>query len=274
MSQSSGGHLLFEKDGPIATVTLNRPEKLNAWSPELEEGLFGAFKDCQADDSIRAVILTGAGDRAFSSGEDVAVLGRSNERRNQAGPGPASVRSIRPPEPASFYIPRTYQVLEKPVIAAVNGIAAGGGYGLALGADIRIASENATFVHVYPRRGLVASAEVWYLPRLIGVGPALFHLLLADEISADEALKLGLVSKVVPREQLMPEAMVLAQRLADGPAMALRLTKRAVWQGLRSTVNETLDFVGWARTVAGPSGEASEGVRAFLEKRKPDFRPK
>ncbi|MBI2846410.1 MAG: enoyl-CoA hydratase/isomerase family protein [Chloroflexi bacterium] len=260
-------HIVYEKDSRIAKVTMNRPQKLNAMFPEMEEELISAFRDCQKDDNIRVLVFTGTG-RAFSSGEDVRVLQERAEQLKKASPE-------QKPTPTPMWaspIPRAMiDIVEKPVIASVNGVCAGAGYGLALASDIRIASENARFAHVYLRRALTTSCEVWFLPRLIGLGPAFYHILTADDMDAKEALRLNFVCKVVPQEKLEAETRDLALKIAERPPVATKFTKRAIYKGLLSSLAETMEFVGYARAAAAGSRESEEGRRAFLEKRKPVF---
>lgn len=260
-------YIVYEKDTRIAKITMNRPQKFNAMFPDMEEELLSAFRDCQKDDNIRVLVLTGAG-RAFSSGEDVAWL---QERARRLEGIPPEQRPVPTPMWASP-IPRALvDIVEKPVIASVNGVCAGAGYGLALASDIRIASEKARFAHIYLRRALTTSCEVWLLPRLIGLGPAFYHILMADDMDAQEALRLNLVSRVVPHEKLEAETRELALQIAERPPVATRFTKRAIYKGLLSSLNDTMEFVGYARAAAAGSREPEEGRRAFLEKRKPVF---
>lgn len=261
----------YEKDGPVAVLTFNRPERLNAFAPDMEEEMFEAMLDAQRDDAVRVLVLTGTG-RAFSSGEDVRVIAAGNERLRERAPR-NGLRNVSTPSPASPHGRYLKDNVEKPVIAAVNGVAAGGGYALALAADIRIASTNARFAHIYLRRALVTSAEVWYLPRLIGLGPAMQHILMRDDIDAEEALRLNLVSKVVEPDQLMPETMAIAHHIAQGPPVATRFTKKAVYKGMFASYTETMEYVAWARALGAASGEVTEGAAAFLEKRPPNYLP-
>jgi enoyl-CoA hydratase/carnithine racemase len=161
--------------------------------------------------------------------------------------------------------------VKKPVIAAINGVAAGAGYGLAMASDIRIATPEARFAHIYLRRALVPSAETWWLPRLIGIGPALYHILMSDEMGAEEALRLGLLIKIVPSQDLLPEAMAIANKIAEGPPVATMYAKMAVYNAMTMTFPEAMEFVGSVRQLAFPAGEFAEGTRSFLEKRKPVF---
>jgi 2-(1,2-epoxy-1,2-dihydrophenyl)acetyl-CoA isomerase len=262
--------ILYEEIGKVARVTFNRPEKLNAMNATMNAELGDVFRAVQENDGVRVLVLTGAG-RAFSSGEDVNNIYRGSVAASERLAPSDKVKSVRTPGAASP-IPRLmHDTVEKPVIAAVNGVAAGAGYGLALAADIRIASTEARFAHIYLRRAMVASAETYWLPKFVGLGNALYHVLTADDLSAEEAYRIGLVQKLVAPEALMDETMAVAERIADGPPVAQKFTKMAMEKGILTTYEETMEFVGWARAVAGPSGETREGSRAFLEKRKPDF---
>ena len=258
----------FEKEGHVATLTFNRPEKLNAMNPDMEREMRAAVDDSQYDPQVRVLILTGQG-RAFSTGEDVGVLDRWSHWRPQAS---SSQQTVLPLPMSSAPMPR-YMVerVKKPVIAAINGVAAGAGYGLAMASDIRIGTPDARFAHIYLRRALVPSAEVWWLPRLIGLGPALYHVLMSDDMGAEEALRLGLLLKIVPAEELMTEAIAIASRIAEGPPVATMYAKMAMYNAMTTTFEEAMEFAGAARQLAHPSGEFAEGTRSFLEKRKPIF---
>lgn len=262
-------HLIsYEKDGHVARLTFNRPEKLNAMNPDMEGEMRQAFNDVQRDPGVRVLILTGSG-RAFSSGEDVGVLDRWSHWRPEA---PSGQQQILPLPGASAPMPR-YMVehVKKPVVAAINGVAAGAGYGLAMVSDIRIGTPDARFAHIYLRRALLPSAEVWWLPRLIGLGPALYHVLMSDDMDAEEALRLGLLSKIVSPEDLLSEAMAIASKIAEGPPVATMYAKMAMYNAMTATFEEAMEFVGIARQLSHPSGEFAEGTRSFLEKRKPNF---
>lgn len=261
--------VIYEKLGPVARVTFNRPEKLNAMNAVMNSELRDVFEDVQRDNKVRVLVLTGAG-RAFCSGEDVNNIYRGSvaqaERMSSAG-----VKNIPTPMSASPMPRLMHETVEKPIISAINGVAAGAGYGMALASDIRLASTEARFAHIYLRRALVTSAETFWLPKLVGLGNALYHVLMADDLDAEEAYRIGLVQRLLPPEKLMEETMAAAQRIAEGPALAQRFTKMAMEKGLLSTYKETMDFVGWARALAATAGEVQEGSRAFLEKRKANF---
>jgi 2-(1,2-epoxy-1,2-dihydrophenyl)acetyl-CoA isomerase len=261
--------VIYEKLGPVARVTFNRPEKLNAMNQIMNSELRQVFEDVQKDDSVRVLVLTGAG-RAFSTGEDVNNIYRGSvaQRDRLSATG---VKNVATPGPASPMPRLMHETVQKPIISAVNGVAAGAGYGMALASDFRFASTEARFAHIYLRRALVTSAETFWLPKLVGLGNALFHVLMADDIEADEAYRIGLVQKLLPPEKLMDETMSAAERIAAGPAVAQRFTKLAMERGLLSSYKETMEFVGWARSLAAGAGEVQEGSKAFLEKRAPNF---
>ena len=247
--------IIVEQSGGVMAITLNRPDVLNAVNDQMAGELRDALRQGTRDAAVRCVVITGAG-RGFCSGQDL---------RDRAG-GPTSYRE---------HLHATYnpvisliRTMEKPVLAAVNGVAAGAGCSLALAADLRVASERASFIEVFSRVGLVPdSGSTWFLPRLVGLGKALELAYLAEPVDAQEALRLGLVNRVVPHEDLMAKMMDLAQRLAAGPTRAYGLTKRAMTYALRSTLEDALDYEAHMQEVAGRTADHREGVTAFLEKR-------
>jgi 2-(1,2-epoxy-1,2-dihydrophenyl)acetyl-CoA isomerase len=244
----------------VATVTLDRPDVLNAFDRALKEELLGALRAAARDRDVRAVVVTGAG-RAFSAGQDLKERQGSEttpldqELRERYNPIVLAIRSM-----------------EKPVIAAVNGVAAGAGMSLALACDIRIASEEASFIEVFGRVGLVPdTGSTWFLPRLVGPAKALELMWTTDPIDAKTALSLGLVNRVVPAGELMAETRALAMRLASAAPLALALAKRAVNRGLEIGLVEALDYEASLQGIAGRSKDYAEGVRAFVEKRPARF---
>ncbi len=260
--------MTFEKEEGIATVTLNRPERLNALSIPLREGLIKAVEDVACDDATKVLIITGAG-RGFCAGAD--VKGTLSGLEPGALPWVPGREGRKGP---TSQVMLMLQNLEKPVIAAVNGVAAGAGFGLALGCDIRIASENARFISVFIRRGLAAEWGVtYYLPRIVGISKALEIMWTGDEISATEAERLGIVSKIVPHDELMKVAKEFASRLARGPSLSIELIKRMVYSGLRANdlVSQMAHEQYVARTVE-VTEDFKEGVKAFLEKREAVFK--
>ena len=252
--------LRVEVDGPIATLTLDRPEALNALTVPVKVALRDALESIADDRAVRAVILTGAG-RAFCAGQDLA-----EREQPDAAPLEVEVRERYNP------IIRALRSMGQPVIAAVNGVAAGAGASLALACDLRIASESARFMLAFGRIGLVPdSGASWFLPRLVGSAKAAELALLNDSVDAAEALRLGLVSKVVPAEQLMTAAREMAQRLADGAPLAIALTKQALDRALSIDLDAALEGEAKLQGIAGASADHAEGLTAFREKRPPRF---
>lgn len=261
--------IIYETDGPIAKITLNRPEKLNAINAQMAGELRVAFNEVNGDPAVRVLVLTGAG-RAFSSGADVGAWPDRQRAREEEAKKRGKV-ALPTPTAASPQPRDLEHIVEKPVLASINGVCAGAGYGLALASDIRIASTNARFSHVYMRRALVTSCEVWFLPRLLGLGPALYHILMRDDMSVQEAERWGLVCKVVPPEDLERETRIIAEHLAAGPPTAMKFSKRAVYKGLLTDLDSTMEYVGYCRALNAVSGEWQEGTAAFLEKRRPVY---
>jgi len=249
---------LDQRDG-VLLVTLNRPDVLNAINDLMLRELSDALRQAARDAAVRCVVLTGSG-RGFCSGQDL---------RDRAGPGTPSFRESL----GNRYNPVILQMrMEKPVLAAVNGVAAGAGCSLALAADLRIASDRASFIEVFARVGLVPdSGSTYFLPRLVGLGKALELAYTADAVDAAEALRIGLVNRVVPHDVLVPEVMTLAKRLATGPTRGYGLAKRAINYGLHATLEQALDYEAAVQEIAGRSADHREGVAAFLAKRPPSF---
>ena len=252
--------LRVEVDGGVATITLDRPQALNALTVPVKVALREALESIAADRSVRAVILTGAG-RAFCSGQDLA-----ERERPDAAPLDVEVRDRYNP------IIRALRSMGQPVIAAVNGVAAGAGASLAFACDLRIAAEEARFILAFGRIGLVPdSGATWFLPRLVGTGTAADMALIGDPVDAAEALRIGLVSRVVPGSALMSEARALADRLAAGAPLAMALTKGALQRALTIDLDEALDGEAKLQGIAGASADHAEGLAAFREKRPPRF---
>jgi 2-(1,2-epoxy-1,2-dihydrophenyl)acetyl-CoA isomerase len=252
--------LRVEIDGPVATITLDRPEALNALTVPVKVALREALEALDADHSVRAVILTGAG-RAFCAGQDLA-----EREQPDAAPLEVEVRERYNP------IIRALRSMGQPVIAAVNGVAAGAGASLAFACDLRIAAEEARFMLAFGRIGLVPdSGASWFLPRLVGSAKAAELALVGDTVDAAEALRIGLVSKVVPGEQLMEEARALADTLAGGAPLANALTKQALQRAMTIDLDEALEGEAKLQGIAGRSADHAEGLAAFREKRRPRF---
>jgi len=252
--------LRVDVDGPVATLTLDRPEALNALTVELKVALRRELERIAADRAVRAVILTGAG-RAFCAGQDLA-----ERERPDAAPLDEELRERYNP------IVRALRSMGQPVIAALNGVAAGAGASLAFACDLRIAAAEARFVLAFGRIGLVPdSGATWFLPRIVGAARAAEIALAGDPIPADEALRIGLVSRVVPAGELMTEARALADRVAAGAPLALALTKNALERSWSIELDEALDGEAKLQGIAGASADHAEGLAAFREKREPRF---
>ncbi|MCH9044649.1 MAG: enoyl-CoA hydratase [SAR324 cluster bacterium] len=260
------GHPLiqYDVDDRVATITLNRPERLNALGADMREQLLAALERSESDPQVRVVTLTGAG-RAFCSGGDVKEM---NERR-AAG---AQIRRDGEVVPLRDRILLKLQTLAKPVIAAVNGVAAGAGMNLALGCDLRIASDKAAFGEVFVKRGLHPDwGGTYLLPRMVGTAKALELILFGDMVSAEEAYRMGLVNRLVPHAEFAEAAHEWAARLAEGPPVALRLAKRGVYRNLQADLASALEYESFAQQIVWSTEDAGEGIRAFVEKRPPLF---
>ncbi len=244
----------------VLTITLDRPDALNAFDRVMKEELLAAFKAAERDVAVRVLIITGSG-RAFNAGQDL------KERQE---PGVADLAS----ELRLRYNPIIVQMrrLEKPIIAAVNGVAAGAGCSLALACDLIIASEEARFIEAFARVGLVPdTGSTWFLTRILGPARAAEMMFLAEPIDAAAAERLGLVNRVVPADRLMEEAQALAARLAVAAPLSLALTKRAMNRAWGSDLATQLDFEAQLQGIAGSSRDHAEGIAAFVEKRPPRF---
>jgi 2-(1,2-epoxy-1,2-dihydrophenyl)acetyl-CoA isomerase len=257
--------LLVETTDNVCTVTLNRPDSLNSLNDRMTTELALVIRQLQQSADVRCVILTGAG-RAFSSGQD---LGDLKTRYADTDFVPHLAQDLR-----RRYNPVVLGLrdLVKPVIAAVNGVAAGAGLSLALACDLRIASDKASFIEVFINVGLAPdSGNTFFLPRLVGLAKAMELCFTGDKILADGALAMGLVNKVVPAEELTKATQEIAHKLAKLPTAAIGLTKRLLYQSLNSNLEEQLEAEAVAQETAGLTADHREGVRAFFEKRQPGF---
>jgi 2-(1,2-epoxy-1,2-dihydrophenyl)acetyl-CoA isomerase len=244
----------------IATLTLNRPDALNALTVPMKQELLAALRRVDRDQTVRAVILTGAG-RAFCAGQDL-------RERLQPDAAPLGVEVRERYNP----IIRAMRALPKPIVGAINGVAAGAGASLAMACDIRVASETASFALAFGRVGLVPdSGATWFLPRLVGSARAAEIALLNESVPAAEALRLGLVGRVVPAEDLATEARSLAARLAAGAPRAIALTKRALNATWDHDLDAALEYEAHLQDLAGRSTDHVEGLAAFMDKRPPHF---
>lgn len=256
--------IIFSTDGPIATIRLNRPEKLNAFGGPMRDEILDALDKIAADDQVRVLIVTGEG-RGFSAGGDIHHLKQLRESKDEKG-----FRAILG---KGQMITRRMRALSQPVIAAVNGPCAGAGFSFALGCDIRIASEAAAFGPSFALIGLHPDwGGSWFLPRLVGSAKACELIFTGAMISAQEAEKMGLVNRIVPQEQLMPAVVELAGKIAKNPSGVLRLAKESVYRSLTSDLETAFARENEVQLECFYSEDFLEGLTAFVEKRKPQFR--
>lgn len=256
--------ILYDVQERVATITLNRPQTLNAFTSQMIGETTDAFKQCAGDETVRCAVITGAG-RGFSSGQDLKeVQGRADEFSISAHLRQGYNRLIT-----------SMVALEKPVIGAINGVAAGAGCSVALACDIRVASDKASFIEVFSKIGLIPdSGSTWLLPRLVGYARAYEMAIMAEPVPAAKALDWGLVNQVAPAEQLDEIVRAWALRLAAGPTRAFGLTKRAMMRGWQLSLGEALDYEAMVQEAAAQTDDNREGVMAFLEKRQPEFQGK
>jgi 2-(1,2-epoxy-1,2-dihydrophenyl)acetyl-CoA isomerase len=254
--------LLVEREENVITIVMNRPEVLNALNDVMVEELIEVFEEVTHDESVRCVVLTGAG-RSFGAGQDLRSFVGGRE-----------VESTKVSEHLKRYHTLLYLIHEmpKPVIAAIRGVAAGISANIALACDLRIAADNARIIEAFARIGLVPDGGGGYfLPRLVGLGKALEMALLADEVSGVEAERIGLVNRCVPLEQFEEETRALAQRLAKGPTRSYALIKELMYKSLDLELQSVLTLEGKLQDMAMQTADHQEGVSAFLQKRAPHF---
>ncbi len=253
--------ILYERTDSVLKITLNRPDRFNAFTAEMHKELGDAFKNAAKDDAVRAVILTGAG-KAFCSGQDLKEV--------KDNPNTSLADRLR-----LNYNPNIMRIrnVEKPVICAINGVAAGAGMSLALACDLRIASDQASMLQAFVNVGLVPdTGSTWMLPRLLGYHKAFEICSTGRPIKADEALRLNLIDEIVEHDKLDTFTMELAMKYATAPTKAIGAIKRAFNKASGSTLEEALDYEAYLQDILGHTDDYKEGVAAFNEKRKPQFK--
>jgi enoyl-CoA hydratase/carnithine racemase len=257
--------MLYKKEEGIATITMNRPNKKNSLSPALFQGIFNGIEDAAADEAVKVIIITGTGD-SFCSGADVKAMARGElQRRPEI---PENVERVRR---APFAM--QFQECPKPIIASINGVAVGVGLDLALSCDIRIASDKARLTVGYVRRGMVpAAGSAYFLPRLLGIDRALKLILTSEMIDAEEAERIGLVTIVVPHDELESATLEIAEKIARSPVLAVQAAKRAVYEGLSQDLETSLEYTMNIRQTLLGTEDFKESATAFVEKREPTFR--
>ncbi|RMG60492.1 MAG: crotonase [Deltaproteobacteria bacterium] len=252
-----GKEVLYEKRGRVALITINRPEKRNPLSKEVREGILEGLAEAEKDGEVRAVVLTGAGDKSFAAGADLREL---------------EARSTRDGIVPSIRVDRAVENFPKPVIAAVNGYALGGGCELAMACTFRVASEKAKFGQPEVDLGIIPGmGGTQRLVRLVGLSRAVELVLLGEMIDAEKAREIGLVHHVVPHEELIPFSLSLGEKLAEKPPLALRLAKECLLKASSLPLPEGLDYEMRAFALLLDTEDKREGIRAVLEKRKPRF---
>ncbi|BBL79696.1 2-(1,2-epoxy-1,2-dihydrophenyl)acetyl-CoA isomerase [Rubrobacter xylanophilus] len=256
--------ILYEKSGAVATISLNRPDRLNAFDGAMHRELHAALDEAAADEGVRCLVLRGEG-RGFSAGADL----KSEDLRREDGDPPDLGEYLR----KSYSVTVTKMVeMEKPIVAALHGPVYGAGVGVALACDMRVAAESARFSVAFIKIGLMPDAGVsFFLPRVVGLGRAMEMSMLGEEVDAEEAHRIGLVNRVVPDERLREEAAGLARRLAALPTRALAQIKRSLYSSFESNLETALEREAGGQSLCGRTADHREGVAAFFERREPRF---
>jgi len=258
---SSYQTLIYTLQNGVLTVVMNRPDVYNAFNEEMKKELNDAFKEAEKDPAVRCIVLRGAGDKAFSSGQDL--------KEHQGGK-----RSLKESLEKSYNpLIRKMRGIEKPIIGMINGVAAGAGFSVALACDMRVMSTTAKLIQVFIRIGLVPdSGSHWFLPRLAGMARAFEYAITGRDIGAEEALAVGLVNKIAPPDQLEQVTMELAAPLAKAPTKAIGLIKRTLNKAVSCDLDSLLDYEAYIQQIASETEDHKEGVTAFLEKRPAQFK--
>jgi 2-(1,2-epoxy-1,2-dihydrophenyl)acetyl-CoA isomerase len=259
--------LLLTEDNSIATITLNRPEKFNAMTTDMWRGLPKLIQEVSNNDSVKVLIITGAG-KAFCAGSDAGRLAS----RISGEEGAKTQKELTAPIGAEVL---SLAELRKPTIAAINGVTAAAGVSIVLACDIRIASDQAKFVLAWVKMGLIPDGgATYFLARLLGPSKTLELAFTGNSIDATGAERIGLVNKVVPHKELMAVAKELAASIAEGPPIAIELMKKGVYRALVHDLESQLDFESYAQGICRQTEDHREGVQAFVQKRKPEFKGK
>ncbi|MDA1098131.1 MAG: enoyl-CoA hydratase [Proteobacteria bacterium] len=259
----SAQHILFDVTDRVATVTLNRPEAMNALAGDMRETILQRLEDCAGDPNVRCVVITGTGN-AFCAGGDIAAMAQWQQNNDDS----VLVSHLVVVEK----VVRLLRAMAKPVIAAVNGPAAGGGMNMALGCDIRLGCENTLFSESFVKIGLIPDwGGFQSLTRLVGAAKAMELMMTGDRVGAEEALRLGLLNQIFPMNSYRGEVQAFAQRLASGPPRALAAIKKGVHFAAQAALDEVLEFERQNQAALILSADSREGMRAFLEKRPPIF---
>ncbi len=258
----SNNSIELKIENNVAWISLNRPDVFNSFNREMALSLQEVLDNCAQDNHVRAIVITGTG-KAFCAGQDLKEV-----TDPELNPGFRKILE-------EHYNPiiQKIRTIEKPIIGAINGVAAGAGANIALACDIVVASENASFIQAFSKIGLIPdSAGTFFLPRLIGFQKASALMMLGDKVSAEEALKIGMIYKILPNAFFADEVMEIAQHLAQMPTKALGLTKRLLNQSMTNNLNQQLALESDLQIEASSSNDYKEGVTAFVEKRKPEFK--
>ena len=250
--------IIYEVENNVAWLTLNRPDKLNAFTEEMNKEVMQALRSAEKNQEVRCIVITGSG-RAFCSGEDLASVDQNTDHaeflRTRYNPMIQKISSI-----------------EKPVVAGVNGVAAGAGMSLSLVCDFRIASENASFIEAFIHIGLIPdSGSLYYLPRILGHAKAMELAVLGEKIKAEEAKNLGLVTSVSPADDFQADLKAFSERLANMPTKAIGLIKRYLYESWTESLPDMLEKEAYGQRTAGLTEDHQEGIKSFMEKRKPTF---
>ncbi len=268
--------ILFEIDEGVGIVTLNRPDRLNAVHREMAAGLVDLFREIRQRDDVRAVVLTGTG-RAFCAGADLSRVGEEpasstdGDARSSERPVPRSQKKSPMGSFAGFT--RAILGVDKPVIAAMSGVAVGAGLAWALATDRRIADRTVRVSAIFVRRGLAPDCGIsYFLPRIAGLPTALKMATTGAMLDAEAAKEAGIIDELVADGEALPTALQYAKELAKGPSVAVDLARRGIYKSLSATLDEMLAYEDFSAGTAAATKDAEEGIRAFLEKRQPEFR--